>query len=364
MPNVSNNNNGCSKENLKKVKIFDSLMNWDLCLDDDNLNPETIKIFTERIFFRLSIQWTQFDFLYLKVKKWIDETLEELTKNYNWNNGKFKDKNLFFVLFLHKVCKEFPDINPYYYDIPIDLIQKYFPNKSRPVGPHSNLIIEEAPFIVPSPVKKLNDEELNTKSLLMKSPSDSYRLDFLKSFFKNADFKILYLTRNPAASINGIMDGWLHYGFYSHLISNKIVPEKNRQNYWWCFDLPPNWDGFIHKALIDICAFQWKSANDRILEFIKTSKCIYLQIYFEELISSYEKRKVLFKNICDFLSLKFKKEIDKYIVNLSEPIMATEIPKTMRWKKRHDIILEKINEDGIKDTMKNLGYNFDIDNMI
>ena len=70
-----------------------------------------------------------------------------------------------------------------------------------PAPPHHD-ILEEPPFILFAPWQRRGEGPL-----IIKTPSNAYRLPFFHRFFEGT--KILHLTRNPAAAINGLMDGWL-----------------------------------------------------------------------------------------------------------------------------------------------------------
>ncbi len=163
---------------------------------------------------RLTIQWPAYTFNYESTRRWLLDTFEHL-EGRGWERNEMRDPQLFWCLFLQKVRAEFPNISPYAYDINPQLIQKLFPDLAVPDGPPPATLIEEPPFIIPVPMKHPIEEELALKPLVVKTPSNVYRFDFLRSLFPNATPWILHLTRNAPNAINGLYDGWCHRGFFS-----------------------------------------------------------------------------------------------------------------------------------------------------
>lgn len=109
----------------------------------------------------------------------------------------------------------YSEVDPYYYDIPEDMVRAAFPGLARPSNPPNDvLMIEEPPFILLKPARKAADRGLASKTLVLKSTFNSYRMDFIRELFPDARISVIFLTRNPGASINGLYDGWLHRGFF------------------------------------------------------------------------------------------------------------------------------------------------------
>lgn len=81
---------------------------------------------------------------------------------------------------------------------------------------------------------------------MIKTPGNAYRLGFLRAAFPNARLRVLHLTRNPAASVNGLVDGWLHHGFHAYRLDEPLritgyADVRPADRHWWKFDLPPSW---------------------------------------------------------------------------------------------------------------------------
>ena len=98
---------------------------------------------------------------------------------------------------------------------------------------------------------------------MMKTPSNAYRASFLRALFPNARVQVLHLTRNPAAAINGLVDGWRFRGFHAHRLAQPHAIEGAPERDWWKYDLPPGWQDWTNRSLVEVAGFQWRSAHAR-----------------------------------------------------------------------------------------------------
>ena len=74
--------------------------------------------------------------------------------------------------------------------------------------------IEEPPFIIPSPWHFASINDLSTGILILKDPSDAWRIPFWKWIFNRIPLSYTHLTRNVYESINGLCEGWnFPYGY-------------------------------------------------------------------------------------------------------------------------------------------------------
>ena len=142
--------------------------------------------------------------------------------------------------------------------------------------PDPSYCLEEPPFVVPTPRRLPTADELRRTPLLLKAPLDAYRLDVLRAVFPLARFTVVHLTRAPAASINGLYDGWLDRGFFSHRFPDRLaIPDYSDTadwaRSWWNFDLPPGWQEYTTRPLAEVCALQWRSVHEHILHGLANS---------------------------------------------------------------------------------------------
>ena len=258
-------------------------------------------------------------------------------------------------------------LNPGYYDNdPLSSWQWNPPQ--QPIPPNPDLLIEEPPFI---PILRRNwpsSSRILDLPLLLKSSLNAYRLNFLRRFFPNAHIKIIHLTRNPAASINGLIDGWLHWGFFSH----NFTDNRTRLNiegysdrfswgrYWWNFDLFDGWRDALNLPLEHICMYQWLHSHKHILNFKekynndKFNNVSWLHIRFEDLLNGREKRQKAYDRITNFLEIN---RLDAGSGRFPRgKVMTTAKPRPARWRDRATQILPLLDNPELYKISKQLGY--------
>jgi len=184
----------------------------------------------------------------------------------------------------------------------------------------------------------------------------------MKKLYPNARFSFIYLTRNPAGAINGLMDGWLSNGFYSQNLGDLTtleidgysLPNKPWSQYWWNFDSPPGWINYVDKPLENVCAFQWRSANEYVIKNIGNGIIDrYLIIKYEDMLNQELLRRQLTK-VFDFAQLD-----PQPILNEFKPpvhVMTVNPPAPKKWMKRRDIIMPTLMDSDVISVASSLNY--------
>ncbi|MBX3020565.1 MAG: hypothetical protein KF799_02715 [Bdellovibrionales bacterium] len=218
-------------------------------------------------------------------------------------------------------------------------------------------VLEEPPYILPTPRETPTAETLKTAPLLLKTSTNAYRLPWLKTLFPFSEIRFVILGRNPAASINGLMDGWLSNAFHSHNLDfvhklairgySDVMAYGDR---WWKFDLPPGWSDFDDAPLPDVCAFQWRSAYKHIFE--NTGDAKVLHVKSEDLLSP-QKSAAALQAIFAFAGTSAVTPVDAL---RTRPVMASQSPGPARWRQREDVILPLLEHPEVKGIAQQLGY--------
>lgn len=334
--------------------------------DDIMNNSDLLNQYIDDLILRFSMQWPKIDFSYDTFKRLTVQAFDVYSRTHR---GFCKEE--FYLELLGFLRSKYDVINPYYYDIPQDMVKKKFPHLGVPSGPPNDIVmIEEPPFILLTPGRKVDKKDFFEKILLLKSPLNCYRMNYLETIFPNAEINIIYLTRNPAASINGLYDGWLYRGFFSHnlkfffhknntgLTRLRISGYSNQyewSRWWWNFNLPPGWQDYIERSLEEVCAFQWYSTNKATQEYISGKKVKFCQVKYENIVSSLESRVNEIGKITNFIGID-KDVIKTLILDRLPIVQATQPPQFYRWKKRKDIILPILNDPKISKMYNELGY--------
>ena len=339
----------------------------DLYTSENGIHTNEIDVdeYADHLIMRFLLQWTDVYFDLKLLKSIILRTFEKYAKR----NVKFITED-FYLILLEEIGAVYSQVNPFYYDISTEKVALHFPFADIPAcPPNSYFNIEEPPFILQSPGKKATVTDLTDKTLLLKSTVDCYRMELLEKIFPNANIRIIFLVRNPAATTNGIYDGWLHRGFFSHNLQpffsgDNALKELKIKGYsdtrpfgkfWWNFDLPEGWQDFADKELIDVCAFQWYSANAEILNYTGSADIKFCRVHYENIIRNIDQRTVEMCNILDFMSIPINNISLLHLDDL--PVVQSTLPPQLyRWKKRKDIISRLLDDRKILDMSAQLGY--------
>ncbi|WP_162561525.1 sulfotransferase [Salinispora mooreana] len=270
------------------------------------------------------------------------------------------------VALLMAIIRELRDIgyavDPWYYDLPANVISRWFPAEPEPVGPPSAgfTLVEEPPFLVPRafPARPALASS-QRRPLLLKASLDVYRINLIRRLFPASELRFVHLTRNPAASINGLMDGWLSRGFFSHQIDRNYA--MNIEGYshlpwgqgWWNFDLPPQWYANTATSLPRVCSFQWRQAHQHILAAKAEGAGTWLQVRAEDLHVSSGRQRALVHRVMKFAGVDspMASEVGELPV-----VMATAPPRPGRWRANAERIAAAIEEEETQDVAGALGY--------
>ncbi len=356
-------------EQLDRVIDYSGLSR-DLLSDLSLAGAETV---TERIdadayvvdlMLRLSLQWAGIEFDPSVLRNSILRVFE----CYARKNPLFNTEE-FYLQLLERLHADWPGINPFYYDIGTDKVALRFPHIDVPVGPPSTgFVLEEPPFILQPPRHRPAPDDLANRTLLLKSTVDCYRMNLIERLFPGADIRIIHLVRNPAATINGLYDGWLHRGFFSHNLEHCCggnSPDRLRiKGYsdvypfgrnWWNFDLPEGWQSVADRELVEVCAFQWHAANREILGHLDETRRSSCRVHFEDIIRSSESRMVAFGRMLDFMGVA-SDQISALQLDALPVVQSTLPPQLYRWKRREDMIARVLQAPRICEMAASFGY--------
>lgn len=247
-------------------------------------------------------------------------------------------------------------IDPWYYDIPPSAVTAFFPALPVPHGPPTpSAAVEESPFVVPRTEAGPGQGRPRSDDapLLLKASVDAHRVALLARLF-GPDTTVVHLTRNPGASISGLMDGWLSHKFYSQPlpegylnITDYSMTESGRDG-WWKFDAPPGWQGVRSSKLADVCAYQWTEAH----RSIATSRCLapLLRVKGEELVVGDRQR------LLDAALKESGLPTRRVEASVNPVSMATHPPEPRRWWRRTSQLTEVLASDAVRSTAASLGY--------
>ena len=177
------------------------------------------------------------------------------------------------------------------------------------------------------------------RRLVEKTASNCYRLGYVNAVF--GDAKILHITRDGRNAVNSIINGWRHpKRFFSYDVPGEIrMPgyEHNR----WNFTLPPAWRDYLTRPLEQICAWQWTSANQCVLD--ECAKPEYdgrvLRVKLEDLQTQTPRE---LRRLANFLELPF----DRYFEDVARELPVVNSPDNEtdpdKWRGQNREMIERI----------------------
>jgi hypothetical protein len=253
---------------------------------------------------------------------------------------------------LYRLAHEQPGIDIGYYDLS--------GSPSQPEGPPTgrSSLFEEPPFVIPRGLEPATPHNAVRRPLLLKASIDAYRIPLLTELFPDQDIRIIHLTRNPAASINGLMDGWKHWGFFSHELSGRTVLDidgYSRHSWakrWWNFDLPPCWQEYTRSNLSDVCALQWTSAHEHILTGLATTDLAAMRVKAEDIVTVGANRNHKLRQVLEFCGAK----ADIKLPAIDQPIMTTAPPRPARWRQNAAALAAVLSKSCVRTLADALGY--------
>lgn len=98
-----------------------------------------------------------------------------------------------------------------------------------------------------------------------KNNQNGLAIPYLHALFPDAHF--VYIKRSPGDNIHSLMEGWRRagsFGLWSEDLPQTLAIDGGRFSRW-CFFLPPGWESYLEASLEAVCAFQYRSMNEAIL---------------------------------------------------------------------------------------------------
>lgn len=197
-------------------------------------------------------------------------------------------------------------------------------------------------------VEFFSNQHLTRLRFLEKTPKNSLRIPFLDRIFPGALY--IHLFRDVRANLSSMMEAWRsgNWRTYPKLAGWSGPP--------WSLLLPPGWSDMNGKSLAEICAFQWRSANQMILDDLKgLGRDRWATVSYESLLNDPH---TTIERLCSFAGL----EIDERMRNrLSAPLPLSRFtqtsPSSDKWRKNETEILSVLASlEPLEAELSLLGY--------
>lgn len=310
----------------------------------------------DHVAWRLTMQWPAAPIDPEQVGEWVAAVMQRPGAD------PAHDRRAFLLNLLPAVMAVHPQVNPYRYDVADAAVRPAFPEVEPPQGPTAEPVVEMAPFVLPRVWQRADATEAATKTVVATTPRNSFRIPLLASAFPNARLRIIHLTRNPAAAVNGLRDGWRHRGFFSCPSDVPLqmpgytdeFPEWGQR--WWNYDVAPGWRDWVDRPLVEVCAFQWRSAHQATAQAAAAAGAEVHRIAFEDVVGPPDRRWKAMTALCEWLG------VDPLPVVGSDAlpvVMPTAPPRPRRWAENADVLEPVLTDRVNRDLAAELGYSRD-----
>ncbi len=169
---------------------------------------------------------------------------------------------------------------------------------------------------------------------LEKTPRNSLNIPFLLKIFPKAKFIFLY--REAKQNISSIIDAWEVGEKNGTFVTFRNLPGWDRDH--WCLLLPSGWQAYKGKSIAEIAAFQWRSANQAILDDLaKLPHKRWTTLNYASLTQASETE---IQKLCAFAGINFDDHL-KQLVSKKLPLSASTVsePRPDKWKRHEQEIL-------------------------
>lgn len=192
------------------------------------------------------------------------------------------------------------------------------------------------------------NQHLTRLRFLEKTPKNGLRVPFFNRVFPDALY--IYLFRDVRANLSSMMEAWRssNWKTYPRLVGWNGPP--------WSLLLPPGWAAMNGKTLAEICAFQWQSANQTILNDVKNlGDDRWVTVSYENLLAQPE---ATIERLCAFAGF----EIDERMSNrLNAPLPLSRYtqtnPSADKWRKNESEVFSVLEMlEPLEAELSGLGY--------
>ena len=98
-----------------------------------------------------------------------------------------------------------------------------------------------------------------------KNNQNGLSVEYLRRLFPDAVF--VYVKRSPGDNLNSLIEGWGkpdEFATWSSTLPVEVDIEGRYRH--WCFFLAEGWREYLNRPIEDVCAFQYRSINQAILD--------------------------------------------------------------------------------------------------
>ena len=200
--------------------------------------------------------------------------------------------------------------------------------------------------------KRQSDGKPRAYRIIDKTPPNCFRVEYLAKLYPDAKF--IYITRDGLDNTSSLMNAWRSKQKFQFRYRKYLEEYLNIDGYQsdvWKFAMPPGWEAYCDKALVEVCAFQWLKTHEYALNSLsKLSPERVIRFKFEDLMAEPHHS---IEKLCSFLDIEFTWKMQKIVNEM--PLVNTFTPANERKSRKNQADLETIR-DYIEPMQQLLGY--------
>lgn len=168
-----------------------------------------------------------------------------------------------------------------------------------------------------------------------KNNQNGFCVPYLAELFPDAIF--VFITRNPGDNINSLMRGWRksdEFGAWSKSLPANVSIDGGKITRW-CFFLPESWRDYCDSSLAEVCAYQYRTINEAIVDAGKRLPAKrFVQLKYEDILLD---PVGVFRNVFERVDLNFSGSIVQHCEHvLANPYNTFSEIGVDKWRKDSD----------------------------
>ena len=163
---------------------------------------------------------------------------------------------------------------------------------------------------------------------LEKTPKNALRVPFLNQVFPDARY--IYLFRDPRENMSSIIEAWRSTDFVTY----PRLPDWPGK---WSFLLPPEYGRLKGTSLEEIVAFQWRAANEFILDDLGEMPADrWTAVGYGELLAD---TPATIERLCQFADIEYDEGLQSHCQSTLPLSRFTQsMPTSDKWRKNEQMI--------------------------
>lgn len=188
-----------------------------------------------------------------------------------------------------------------------------------------------------------------------KNNQNGLSVEYLYHLFNDAIF--VYVKRSPGDNIHSLIEGWGkpdEFATWSKELPVSVDIDDGKYTRW-CFFLPEGWKEYTHSRIEDVCAFQYASMNQAILDARETiPDSQWVELFYEDILRNPVSS---FRDAFESAGLEFGEEVESHCMNvLLRPYNAFSEIKKDKWKGSHNMKRIERIMPLLEDIANKMGY--------